>query len=298
MTARGQTSAERQMVVVTPTYAPDLELFSDLHESVLHCFPADVRHVVVVTERNVVPFRRFEGPRCTVVGIDDVLPRSVRALPRVQTRINLRQPVPPLRGWILQQLVKLAVAERAQERIVVMADSDLVFVRPVTVETFAPGGRARLYRKDNAVDGSMSRHVRWHAVARKLLGLPAAPRPPLPDYVSGLNSWDREVVKRMLRRIETTTGRRWIEAIGKELHFSEQILYGVQADQIDRGSNLTPTRESLCHEYYNNNIPLTTDGARTWLTSLGPDDVAYMISSRSQTPLSVRRAAHASVFAR
>ena len=284
------------MVVVTPTYAPDLDLFSDLHESVLQCFPANVRHVVVVTERNIVPFRRFEGPRCTVVGIDDVLPRSVRALPRVQTRINLRQPVPPLRGWILQQLVKLAVAERAQERIVIMADSDLVFVRPVTVETFAPGGRVRLYRKDNAVDGSMSRHVRWHAVARKLLELPAA-SPPLPDYVSGLNSWDRQVVKRMLRRIENASGRRWIESVGKELHFSEQILYGVQADEVEEASDLTPTRDSLCHEYYNNSIPLTPERARAWLASLGPDDVAYMISSKSQTPLRVRRAAHASVFA-
>jgi hypothetical protein len=297
MVAGGEAPAVRQMVVVTPTYAPDLELFSDLHESVLRWFPVDVRHVVVVTERNVAPFRRFEGPRCVVVGIDDVLPPSVRALPRVQTRINLRQPVPPLRGWILQQLVKLAIAEQAQERVVIMADSDLVFVRPVTVDTFAPGGRVRLYRKDNGVDGSMSRHMRWHAVARNLLGLPPAAAPPLPDYVSGLNSWDRDVVKRMLRGVEDLAGRRWIDAIGKELHFSEQILYGVQADDVEQASSLTPTRDSLCHEYYNNNIPLTAERAPAWLSSLGPDDVAYMISSKSQTPLSVRRAAHASVFA-
>jgi hypothetical protein len=203
------------MVVVTPTYAPDLELFRDLHESVLRWFPAEVRHVVVVTERDVAPFRRFEGHRCVVVGIDDVLPRSVRALPRVQVRINLRQPVPPLRGWILQQLVKLAIAEQAQERVVLIADSDLVFVRPVTVDTFAPGGRVRLYRKDDGVDSSMSRH---------------------------------------------------------------------------------PTQDSLCHEYYSN-VPLTAQRAPAWLTSLGSQDVAYMISSKSHTPLSVRRAAHASVFA-
>jgi Family of unknown function (DUF6492) len=294
MAVRGQAVGEGQMVVVTPTYAPDLELFRDLHESVLRWFPADVRHMVVVTERNVAPFRRFEGSRCVVVGIDDVLPRSVRALPRVQMRINLRQPVPPLRGWILQQLVKLAIAEQAQERVVIMVDSDLVFVRPVTVDTFAPGGRVRLYRKDNGVEGSMSRHVRWHVVARKLLGLPAAQPPPLPDYVSGLNSWDRDVVKRMLRRVENVTGRRWIEAVGKELHFSEQILYGVHADEVEQARN--PTHDSLCHEYYSN-MPLTAERARAWLSSLGPNDVAYMISSKSHTPLSVRRAAHASVFA-
>ena len=50
------------MVVVTPTYAPDLDLFSDLHGSVLRWFPSDVRHVVVVTEPDLAPFRQFEGP--------------------------------------------------------------------------------------------------------------------------------------------------------------------------------------------------------------------------------------------
>ena len=56
-----------------------------------------------------------------------------------------------------------------------MADSDLVFIRPVSVDTFAPGGLVRLYRKDDGVDDSLPRHLRWHAVARELLGLPPAP---------------------------------------------------------------------------------------------------------------------------
>ena len=65
--------------------------------------------------------------------------------------MNVRRPVPPLRGWIIQQLVKLAVADQISERVIVMADSDLVFIRPVTVATFAPGGRVRLYRMDDGV---------------------------------------------------------------------------------------------------------------------------------------------------
>jgi len=177
-----------------------------------------------------------------------------------------------------------------------MADSDLVFVRPVTVDTFAPGGCVRLYRKEHGVDESMSRHVRWHVVARTLLGLPAPPHPPLPDYVSGLNSWDRDVVARMLRRIADVTRRRWVNAIGKELHFSEQMLYGIYADEVEHARNLMTSGESLCHEYYSK-IPLTTQRAPAWLSSMGPHDVAYMISSKSHTPLSIRRAAHASVFA-
>lgn len=118
-------------------------------------------------------------------------PRSVLALPFLRLNfgggqpaplwVNLRRPYPPLRGWIIQQLVKLAVASQMSEKIIVTADSDLIFVRPVTAETFAPGGRPRLYRLDDGVDNSLPRHMRWHAVARDLVGL-AAP----PSSVAGL----------------------------------------------------------------------------------------------------------------
>jgi hypothetical protein len=284
------------MVVVTPTYAPDLELFSDLHQSVLEHFPSDVRHLAIVPKRDLVLFRRFEGPRCTVFEVGDVLPRSVLAVPFTKLWMDVRQPVPPLRGWIIQQLVKLSVADQASERIIVTADSDLVFIRPVSLATLVPDARTRLYRLDDGVGDSLSRHLRWHAVAHKLLGLPTAPPPPLPDYVSPLFVWERDVVNRMLRRIEQVTGRRWLEAVGKELHFSECTLYGVYVDQLERSEDVTVTAESLCHANWDN-VPLTTERARAWLSSVGANDVAYAISAKSHTPLPVRRAAHASVFA-
>ena len=289
------TDADRRMVVVTPTYAPDLELFADLHESVLQCFPEDVRHLVIVNEGDIHLFRRFEGSRCVIVGVRDVLPGSVVPLPFSKLWLNLRHPVPPLRGWILQQLVKLAIAEQLDERVIVLADSDLVFIRPVTVETFTPGGRVRLYRLDHGIDESLTRHVRWHAVSHELVGLPAPPPPPLPDYVSSLNTWDRDVVRRMIRRVEDLAGRRWLERVGKELHFSEWTLYGVYADQCEGAKGVTLTSESLCHSVWGTD-PLTADGAAAELASVGPDDVAYMIGSKTRTPLSVRREAHARIF--
>jgi hypothetical protein len=283
------------MIVVTPTHAPDLELFGDLHESVLRWFPPDVSHLAIVNEPDLPLFQRFEGPRCTVVGVRDVLPSSVHPLPLTKLWVNLRRPVPPLRGWILQQLVKLAAAEQASERLIVIADSDIVFVRPVTCATFAPGGRVRLFREDEGIDESLVRHVRWHAVSHDLLGVPPPPAPPLPDYVSSLNTWDRDVVRRTLRRVEDTTGRRWLEAIGGELRFSEWTLYGVFADQVEQARAVTVTPASLCHTYWET-VPLGIDEAAAFLTSVGRDDVAYMISAKSHTPVAVRRAAHARVF--
>lgn len=275
------------MVVVTPTYAPDVELFADLHESVLTWFPNDVSHIAIVDDGDLPLFRRFSGPRCDVIGVRDVLPRAVRALPVGNLWVNLRRPVPPLRGWIIQQLTKLAICEQLDERLVVMADSDLVFVRPVTADLVAPGGRARLYRKGGGVDEGLPRHVRWHAVARKLLGLPPA-RPPLPDYVSSLNIWNREIVQRALRRVEYVTGRRWLEAIGRELHFSEWTLYGVYADEFEGARGVSPAAESLCHSYWDT-VPLSEHEATAFVSRLGSSDVAYMIGAKSHTPQSVRR---------
>lgn len=284
------------MVVVTPTYAPDFDLFEDLHRSVLRWFPPDVRHVAVVNEPDIPQFRQFEGPRCRVIGVRDVLPRSVFATHFRNLWMNVRCPIPPLRGWIIQQLVKLAVAGQMSERTVILADSDIVFIRPVTAATFAPDQRVRLYRLDKGVGNSLPRHLRWHAVAHDLLGLPPPAPPPLPDYVSSLNTWDREVVNRMLGRIEQVGGRRWIDVVGRQLHISEWTLYGVYADQFERAEHVTLTSESLCHSYWDN-VPLTAGPAAAWLSSAGPRDVAYMISAKSRTPMSVRRAAHADVFA-
>lgn len=290
-------AVERPMVVVTPTYAPDLELFDDLHQSVLRCFPTDVRHVAVVDESDLPSFRPFEGPRCVVVGVRDVLPRSVRPLPMVKLWTNLRRPVPPLRGWIVQQLVKLAVAQHVSEQVIVLADSDLVFVRPVTAASIAPGGRVRLYRQDDGVGESLPRHLRWHVAARELLGLPPAPTPPWPDYVSSLNCWDRDVVCGMLQRVEEVTGRRWVEAVGRQLHFSEWTLYGLFADEAEHAGHVALTGESLCHSYWDT-VPLTADAATDLLSAMPEHDVAYMIGAKSHTPSPVRRAAHRRVFGR
>jgi hypothetical protein len=105
-------------------------------------------------------------------------------------------------------------------------------------------------RQDDGIDDSLPRHLRWHAVARELLGLPPPPAPPLPDYVSSLNIWDREVVRGTLRRTEDVTGRRWLDAIGKELRLSEWTVDGILADELEQAKDVAITSDSLCHSYW------------------------------------------------
>ncbi len=64
-----------------------------------------------------------------------------------------------------------------------LADSDVLLMRPVTSTIFRQGGQIRFYRREKTVHGGMSRHLIRHDIVRKLLGVPPAPPPPLPDYV-------------------------------------------------------------------------------------------------------------------
>jgi hypothetical protein len=280
-----------RFAVLTPSYAPDFELCRDLNRSVLEWTTPDVRHHIIVPRQDLNTFAALRGPRTELWTVDELLPRRLIAVPGANVWLNLRRPYPPVRGWVMQQLVKLHAAAELEADVWLMTDSDVVFVRPVTAETFQRGGRLLYYRRDAAVDETMQRHVIWHDVARRLLGLPPAAAPPLPDYISPLNAWDRRTVRALRDRIEQVTGRPWLDAIGSQLHVSEFILYGVFLDDVlGPSADVVATDSMLLHTYWPT-TPLTPAGAEQFVESLPADDVAMMISAKSGTPLTVRRSA-------
>ncbi|MDG4828896.1 DUF6492 family protein [Solwaraspora sp. WMMD1047] len=280
-----------ELAVITPSFGPDFELCAALHRSVLAHSPASVRHHIIVPRADLPLFGRLAGDRTVLHDEADFLPRSVRSVPGTKYSVNLRRPFPPLRGWILQQVIKLAAAARSTADVVVLVDSDIEFVRPFSVDTFRRDGVVRFYRQPGEVDGRLPRHVRWHQVARALLGLPAQP-PPYPDYVSSLLAWDPAVVRQLLDRIESSTGRRWVDAVGSQLHFSEWTLYGVFVDGVLGGAAADgfAATGTLCHSYWEE-TPLDERSVAEFMAGIRPEDVAVMISAKSRTPLPVRRAA-------
>lgn len=280
----------KSLAVVTPSYAPDFELFKDLHRSVLDRTPASVVHYVIVPGRDVALFSELRGNRCVVWAESELLPRRMVPMPRTNARLNLRHPFPPVRGWVLQQIVKLAAAARIEVDMLLLVDSDVLLVRPLDADALTLNGEARFYRKPDAVDDRLPRHVKWHNVARRLLGLlPAAV--PLPDYVTSFNVWDRQVVLALQQRVREATGRRWMDAVGAQLHFSEWTLYGVFVDALmNTTAGATPTTSTMCHSYWDP-VPLDSAGVSAFLAGLSPEDAAVMISAKSRTPLATRREA-------
>jgi hypothetical protein len=146
------------------------------------------------------------------------------------------------------------------------------------------------YRVDEAVRPDMARHVRWHHVARRMLGLPAPGDGPLPDYVSAMSIWDPVVLRKMQQHITTVTGKHWFDAVAGELHVSEFMLYGIFADEVLGDRRVL--QQPLCHDYYER-VPLTSETAAAFAESMPPDSFGAMVSSHSKTPMSIRAEAFA-----
>lgn len=277
------------LAVLTPSFRGDANLFAELHASVLLNTAPSVVHHVVVPPSDAGRFRPYEGPRCRVWTHRDVLPRRYVSVPRAAgLTVNARRPWLPVRGWVVQQLMKLAGTAAIDARAVLIADSDAVLLRELTLAQLLHDGQLWHFRREDAVAPGMNRHLAWHKVARKLLGLPEGVSLPAPDYISPIAVWDPVVVRALMAHIEDLTGRSWIDAVAGELHVSEFVLYGVFVDHVLGG--MAPFDGPLCHNYYER-TPLSRVDARAFADEMPATALGAMISSHSHTSRSVRREA-------
>src|SRR5262245_42761643 len=128
--------AMTRMTFITPSFAPDFDLCVDLQRSVLDSAPHSASHHIIVYREDLKLFGRLAGPRTRIQCKSDFLPGSFVVVPHTDLTINLRRPLLPVRGWILQQVVKLAAAAASEDDVVVVVDSDVEFIKPFTVATF------------------------------------------------------------------------------------------------------------------------------------------------------------------
>jgi hypothetical protein len=283
-----------ELDVITPSYAPDFELCRDLNASVLRHGGPEGRHTIIVPPRDLALFAPLQGERTSVRSTSDYL-RGLYRLPR-NLWFNPHRPWVPVRGWIAQQVVKLEAAARSTAAMVVMVDSDIVFVRDFGPDTFrAADGAPEFYRCDGAIDDTLPRHVIWHAVARRLLGLEPRSGLPLDDYVCCPCGWEPAVVRSMLAEVEARAGASWQRVVAAQLHFSEMILYGVYVDaRLPADGARRVVADMRCHRHYDE-VPLDESDLREFLAGIRPVDHSVMISAKSGTALAARRAALAEV---
>ena len=266
--------------IITPSYGPDFERCRLLCESVGRHVTGDFHHYLIVDARDRSAFRALENRWTTVLTVEELMPWWVRRLPMARGWwFNFKGL--PIRNWILQQQVKLSVGEAIDADAYVFADSDIAFFRPFPMDRLSPGGRLRLFRVPGAA--RLPGHARWHQTAARLLGLPPTDYFGA-TYIGNLITWRRDELRQLYRRIEVVTGRPWLEALSREWHLSEYILYGVFVEHdLGAGSRHVFEDVPLCHISWDYRIESQADLVG-FLGDVRPWHHAVMVSSKLGIP--------------
>lgn len=218
-------TSDHSFAIVTPTCLPDLKRFELLAESLDRTAP-NVTHYFIVDRCDRSAFSHLNRGRRRLIESEELLGNwIVRMRGRKGLWFSLK--TLPVRGWIIQQLLKIGSADVIQERTLVFCDSDTAFIR-------------RFERNDLLIDGKIglldvdfaNHDIRqWTATGRRLLGV-SHYNGGYRNHVGNVICWNRETVKAMRRRIENSTGMNWQIALARTFSFSEYMIYGVFVREV------------------------------------------------------------------
>ena len=141
-------------------------------------------------------FRHLERDQRQLIEFEALVGNWMLRMPgRKGFWLSLR--APPVRGWILQQILKIAAIQAMPERTLVFCDLDVAFFRRFDRDNLLVDGKVGLMDVPFVNDDRR----RWTATARRLLGLPAQDGG-IRNHVGNMICWNRETVKAMQGRIE------------------------------------------------------------------------------------------------
>jgi Family of unknown function (DUF6492) len=266
--------ADHSFAVVTPTYLLDLKRCELLAESLDRSAPA-VPHYLIVDRRDRSAFNHLEGGRRRLIESEALVGNWMWRVPgRKGFWLSLK--APPVRGWIVQQILKIGAIEAVPERTLVFCDSDTAFFRHFDRDNLLVNGKIGLLDVPFVNDDVR----RWTATARRLLGL-SQHDGGYRSHVGDMICWNRETVKAMQQRIESSTGMNWQVALARTLSFSEYMIYGVFVrevlgyDAVDHAPSTVPLVKGLW------GAGLMTDSAiDAFIADFDPRTVAVMIHSK------------------
>jgi hypothetical protein len=280
--------SKRSNAIVTASYDRDFERFAILCETIDTRVRGYEHHYVLVEPRDVALFRTLEGTKRTVVDERDILPNWLRVFPDpfrpASRRIWLSPRTAPLRGWHVQQLRRMAIADHVPQDGLLYCDSDTAFVRAFDLDTLWNGDLLRLYRREDGLAEAKDDHVHWVRDAARALGVPEA-RMNGHDYVSTHVTWRADTARALCRHIEDVHGRHWVAALGRSRKFSECMLYGHFVDDLNGGEGHFIDNTPLCNVHWFAPPP-TTEELASWIASLQPGQVSVGIQSYIPMPVS------------
>ena len=268
---------------MTPSHAPDYNRCALLVESLDRCCPEAV-HYIIVERRDWKLFSGLASHRTRLIEAEALVQNWLRRLPgRRGFWASVR--TWPVRGWIIQQIFKIAASDVVTEPTLVFCDSDVAFVRPFDEEMLLVNDELGLldvcYADDNGRE--------WTRLAPELLGLP--PGGETRGHVGNLICWRHELVVAMRERIEKVQKVSWQLAIARLSTFSEYILYGVFVREVVGYANSghQPSDVPLVKPSWGQDIS-TPDGLAHFFSEFDPRTVAVMAHSKDAVDHTAYRA--------
>lgn len=216
-------TAPPSVTLVTVTCRRDLDRLA-LQRASIERLGIALPHLVIVDDDCAVA----PAPGLTVVRKRALLARPVRARAGG--------------GWREQQLVKLAAAQLVDTDGVVLLDSDVFFVRPVSGADFAShDGRLHLYESPVGLDAEMAA---WPAAAMRFLGIEPQ-RQPVRRYTFAPMVMARRLVGDLCAAVEARHRRPWCDALVRAPDVMEYTLYGVFVRGCGHADAVAPVEPTL-----------------------------------------------------
>ena len=196
----------------------------------------DIQHVAVVETEDMPLFGRVRhADGLTLIPTAAVLPAEIERA-RSAGRSRARKYVPRLGrigrtrvdGWVTQQMVKLGVAATIDCNYVCL-DSDVVFLRRMTVEDFYSTDGRLLTVVVNGIAGEAP--LRYRRAAEEFFGLEQSPVSDRHHYTSPIFPMSRTSTLNLLSHLEKRGGAPWWRVfLAHDL--AEFSTYGVYVQRV------------------------------------------------------------------
>lgn len=268
-----QQTSRQSFAIVTPTYLPDLARCELLAESLDHTAP-QIPHYLIVSRSERGAFSHLERGSRRIIESEAVLGNWISRIPGRSGGIWVSLKAMPVRGWIIQQILKIGAIDIIPDHTLVFCDSDVAFFRHFQWDNFLVEGRVGLLDVD-----ANTYSPGWTATARRLLGISPSDRG-YRNFVGHLICWNRETIQAMQHRIESTTGTNWKLALARTSNFSEYMIYGSFVREVlgygavDHAPSTVPLVKQSWGELRNE------QSAKTFFSHFDPRTIAVMVHSK------------------
>jgi hypothetical protein len=216
----------RNNILVTPCYAPDYNRCAQLVYSVNKYVNGISQHLLIVDKKDIHIFAHLVKGRTKIITKESLFSFSLYRLP-LQKSYWLVGSTGITRGWILQQVVKLAVAYQSQADAIIFADADVIFVDKFDAQSYWQGNALRFFEtRRGPFMRSSRRYKNWYQSGSRMLGL-GSQEDFYGAYIAQLNAVKPKHVRAMCGRIQRVVGRSWKRELLASLDYSEFILYGL-----------------------------------------------------------------------